>query len=331
MAADPEIQTVIKTQFPIVFGNQPAVPHDVFMKGYNLLVDYGMKAAEPQLNQETSKYQWTLLSTSLILLVIVLFNVGNIKIDEVTITVNRTTLLWYLSFVIAVLLIFLARAALDLKRASLARRKDSNVASELQALVNVGWSKRMLEVYFWQELFHQIGEKYVIYEKARSHNGEPIFKNIDIRAVKIDLDKMRNIEDFRELVEGHEGFLKSILERLDKDVSCFVDGVEEYDHLHSPSQLDQGDIKLRRPLAISELFDAHLRPWFDARNNMASEHLESQLEGKKQLQEQLMLEAQLDVLRETVQIRRLYVFIELGLPTAFACSVLIYVWYSMPK
>ncbi|HEX3526548.1 MAG TPA: hypothetical protein VH988_05735 [Thermoanaerobaculia bacterium] len=61
MTAASEIQALIKDQFPTIFGNQPTIPLEAFLKGYNALVDYSMKAAEPQLKQETSKYQWTLL------------------------------------------------------------------------------------------------------------------------------------------------------------------------------------------------------------------------------------------------------------------------------
>ncbi|HEX3526547.1 MAG TPA: hypothetical protein VH988_05730 [Thermoanaerobaculia bacterium] len=187
----------------------------------------------------------------------------------------------------------------------------------------------MLEEYFWQELSRYIGERYAIYEDAKSRNNESAsqLQGIDVPVLKIDLDKMRKLDDFKGLVERHEAFLKTCFELFDKDASCFVDKVEEYDHLHSSGQSDQIDRNLR----VSELFDSLLCPWFDARHDLAFERLNNELGGKNQLPEQLMLQAQLDVLHETNQIRRLYVLLELGLPTVFACSVLIYVWYAMPK
>lgn len=165
------IESQIRSQFPILFELKDAVPRDEFMPKYNALVAYATKAAEPKLTTETSKSQWVLISSALFLLTLVLFQVGSLKFGETAVKVDAAVLVGYSAFVAALLITFLARAMLDLYRAKLAGLKDQDVAADLCSAVDRGVHERVIESFYWFELFNEAGKSVERYFNIRFELG----------------------------------------------------------------------------------------------------------------------------------------------------------------
>lgn len=317
----------IRAQFPLIFGDKEMVPASQFYEAYNAVAEHSIRSSEPALKSETHKHQWTLAATSIGLIALILFKVGDIKIGNTTVTVNRNVLIWYGVFLLAMLLSFLLRAMLDLRRAALARNKDSEKLSVLTDLVQMAWARRNIQQYFWMELFYQIGLRYAAYYKARSNtDDEPSLGQIDMR-VKLDIESLRKLEDFREEICAHEEFVNKLVANLDSDLQRFEDKVLEHDHpIISPQS--RGHKDWERFSAVTALYDRHLKAWFEARNSLSSATLDAATD-KRAMLETKMLDAQLALLQQARTIRRLYAFSEIAVPTILAVGALTYAWTAV--
>lgn len=324
MQSESDLEASIKAQFPLMFGTKEMVSTADFYQAYNAIAEHSIKAADPALKSETHKHQWTLAGASIGLIALILFKVGKIKIAEALVVIDQQVLIWYAVFVAALLLTFMLRAALDLKRASLARKKDSEKLLTLSELVEMAWARKNIQQYYWLELFHQIGERYAAYHDAAAStsNAEP-FEQPDTRVLKLDIASLRKLEEFGSQIELHESFVASLLKDLDRDVERFKDEVMEYDSPPRQNATLAGGSRWARYKKVQELFDQNLKRWFDARNSMADAALDAAID-KRSKRESQMLDAQLQLLRQAQSIRRLYAFLEIALPAALALTSVVY-------
>lgn len=318
----------IRAQFPLVFGDKGLISAAEFYDVYNAVADYSIKNAEPSLKPETLKHQWTLAGTSIGLVALILFKVGKVKVGEATVTVDSNVLIWFGIFLATLLVVFLLRAFLDVKRAGLARKKDSEKLYSLSNLVQMAWLKYDVQHYFWQELFHQIGQRYEPYRRARSSKADDApFEHIDIRSIRLDLDAFRKHKEFAEEIKLHEAFIRTLIQELDSDVERFESGVLEYDNSVRITPSEAGEFNWDRFSAITQLFDSHLKSWFEARRGLSGITLNVALE-KRFMRERKMFDAQLALLKTAQGIRRMYTFTEIVLPTSLAIVALAYVWLT---
>lgn len=127
--------------------------------------------------------------------------------------------------------------------------------------------------------------------------------------------------EFRSQIEGHETFVKLLIGDLDKDVERFKDKVEAFDRAVQTAETEVSDCG--RFSQVSELFDRYLKPWFDLRNSLTDVAFDAVLD-KRAMRESRMLDAQLKVLKQAQNIRRMYAFSEIVLPCILALVSIIY-------
>lgn len=323
MTSATAIEESVREQFPLLLGKKEMVTKTEFQEAFNAVAEQGMKWAEPALQSETHKHQWTLVGASVALFVIVLFNVGKIKVGEATIDVDRQVLLWYSAFLMALLLTYLIRAGLDLKRAALAREKDAEKLSVLSDMIEVAWLRRNIEHYFWLELFHQIGARYGVYHRARSPRDSEPFEHIDMRILKLDLAALQKDDVLAPEIAAHEDFVSRLIQAMDVDVERFSDKLLEYEDTISTSAHSKLHSDHDRFTKVGELFERYLQPWFDARTKLTDEQAEKILE-KGATREERMLEAQLSLLTRAKRIQGAYAMTEIALPSLLAAGAVVY-------
>lgn len=314
----------IRAQFPIFLGDEETISDEKFYETYNTSADYLTKASEPSLRAETHKLQSALTVGSVALITLILFNVQDIKINDLAVKVNRNVVLWYSFFLGAVLLSFLLRAGLDLYRANLARRKDSEKLSYLTALVQDGITTYNIESYYFYEISHLVHKSYDDYCLHMDSSSQP--SHIDIRLVKLNFDVIKKIPKLQEKVDEHQAFLGKVSTTFSNAFRRFEERIEKYDaEDHQRSSLDSNDFGRRN--AIRSSFEKDLKPWFDAQAELSA--LTSVTPDKPR--ELIMLEAQRKLLRKYQIIRHLYTFIEIVLPFALALIALCYALSSIPR
>ena len=78
-------------------------------------------------------------------------------------------------------------------------------------LVNIGVIKFNIDEYYWNEIFDIIGKTYKIYSDATSAviGTTPDFKHIDMRILRLDLDKLKRNPDLEGIIFSREAFLKN--------------------------------------------------------------------------------------------------------------------------
>jgi hypothetical protein len=322
------LEQSVRRQFSLLFGGDDLVPSAQFFETYNAVADYSMRTAEPAFKAETHKLQWTLLTSSLGLLALILFKVGSIKIGDVSVTVNHDVLTWYGGFLVALMLSFLLRARLDFSRAELARRKDADKISQLGRLVDAAFLKRRIQHYFWIELFNQIGERYDSYGRISGGQLAAELTHTDIPNYDLDLEKLKDFEEYSTQIESHGAFVKAFIVDLDADLGRFENRLGELDErtrrARRSGDADSLDVHALGHFSASRaLFDKYLKPWFDAKSTLSSELLDVVVD-KRATREFHMQEAQLSLLEKARKIRALYAFTEIALPVGLALAALAY-------
>jgi hypothetical protein len=113
-----EIEQSIRNQLPIIFGEKDSVDRDAFLQKYNALVDYAAAVSAPFLGSETIRYQSMLLYVSLLFLAVRLFRIGQIKIGESPVPVDRNLLVIY-----ALLIVDVSRSGCETAKFSFCRTR----------------------------------------------------------------------------------------------------------------------------------------------------------------------------------------------------------------
>ena len=322
------LEQSIRREFPLLFGGDDLVPSAQFFEAYNAVADYSIRTAEPAFKPETHKLQWTLLTSSLGLLALILFKIGSIRIGDASVSVNRDVLTWYGGFLLALMLSFILRALLDFSRAELARRKDADKLTQLGCLVDAAYLKRRIQHYFWIGLFNQMGERYDAYGKIAQSQPILDLPHTEIPNYELDIEALKEIEEYSAQIESHDAFVKALIASLDADLGRFENRLGEFDERirrarqnDDPYALEM--LELKRFPNSRALFDQYLKPWFDVRGKLASDMLDTVLDVRA-TREWRMLEAQLGLQRKARGIRRLYAFTEIALPLGLAIAALAY-------
>ncbi|URI11985.1 hypothetical protein MW290_32170 (plasmid) [Aquincola tertiaricarbonis] len=328
MTRTEEVESIVRLQFPLLFGEKELVTNTEFELAFNAIAEQGIKWAEPALKPETHKHQWTLVGTSIALYALVLFNVRKVQIGTASISVDRQVIIWYSVFAFALLLTFLLRASLDLKRAALAREKDSEKLEGLNNLVQAAWIRRNIEYHFFLELNSKIQGIYGVYDEARGLAIES--KDYNINALNLDIEGLKKIPDYSKEIAAHEEFLAKMIKKVEKDCERFKNQLLEYESKISTRANATSNPEYDRWTKGRELFDSHLKPWFDAQNRLLNEHI-AVLEGASMTREGIMLDAQKSVLTRARRIQHAYAFTEIALPSVLACGSVIYATSTVLK
>jgi hypothetical protein len=328
----------VREQFPLAFGQREGVSLGEFHEAYNALAEKAIEAAAPSLLAETHKVQWALVAASLGLISLVLFKIGKIKIGDSVVDVDRQVFVWYAVFVIALLIAFAFRARLDLQRASLAQAKNQERNNRIRTLVVGVWNTRTLEQNGLFELFDQIGRRYTQYKRIHSKKSAEDFpEEAASPSLPLNMDAARKDPEIAAQISAQEEFIANLLDELDRDLQSFKAAVEALDAVPDKERDPLDEVidpqALGRALArgrkLDELYDKLLEPWFSARSKLSSEFLGAAMD-KRTERERLMLESQLNLMRKTLHIRRLYVWCEISPPVALALIVVFYVLANLP-
>lgn len=328
MPTSDELVDSIRNQFPLVFGDEDLVSTKDFYAAYNAVADYTVRMSAPALGSETHKQQWSLAGASIFLIAMVLFKVGELKIGEAKVVIDGKVLIGYGVFLGIFLISFILRAGLDLKRASLARNKDSQCLSQLTNDVQAAFVRKNIQLFFWLEIMDEVRVRYQAYDEALSI--QPGIRSAPIgrmRLLDIDISSLKKLDEFADDIASHEEFIKSKIREIEADKNRFLDKVSEYDApVFSVKHPDAGEYG--RFSAVEGFFNAYLKPWFDAIHSL-SDIMDGAVRGGHAKRESSMLDAQFALISKAKNISRLYTFAEVVLPTLLAVSALVYVCWTL--
>lgn len=335
MYSENQIITTVSDQFPVIFRNQDPISREKFEPAFARLIEYIVRISSQSLQSETFKLQWSLVGSALLLLTIKLFGVEKIKFADTSVKIDYSVIVWYSVFVLALLLIFWLRSAVDIKRFSLSIEKDVESVAVPTRLVANGWNVRMLELYFWFELVDAIGHEYVNYRTTMSKYFDiaPPPSSISIQTIKVDLESLSaESAEFRDLIAKHQKFLaeaKGVLlrasDRLQQSLSTLVEKLRP--ELESPDPLD-------RPSAYTidqqceAYYDATLRPWIDARGHLSTIQVQHAISSIGQLPENQKLQRQLSLHERALLVRKSAFAVEIVLPSIFSLAVVVYALFG---
>ena len=326
-----DIEASIRGALSIIFGKSESVDPQDFRSKFAGLVDFATNASEPILKPETLRYQSILIYWTLILLTLHYFRVGKFKIADAILDVDRRLFLVYSIFLVAVAAIFLIKSYIDYQRSTFAREKHSTAVSELQLLMSIGRMKRMLQEHFWLEIFDAIGRTYETYSSAMDEILERTEsrKHMDMRVSKLDLAKASEVPELKAEIETQQSYLSTMKAALEKDVTRLRQRVESMPQAKHETPDEWPSFSSHDKFtAVRKAFDETLGRWFEARNNLTSEHLHLKIQEVGESPELRQLDAMLNVLTRTARIRRVYGALEVASPVLFAAFGIAFVWYS---
>ena len=328
MRTQAEIEQSIRDNLPIIFARSESVDRRAFLEKYNALVDYATTVSQPFLTAETTRYQSILLYVSLIFVSVSLFQIGNVKIGESLVSVNRRFLVIYTIFIAAITLIFLLKVHLDSERARLVRSRNAESYNELDQLLSIGRLKKSIQEYFWLEVFDVIGRAYKAYDDAQSEaqNSSPNFKFVSMQVMNLDREALCRDSELATEIAAQEKHLAALTTELAEDETRFMDKAKTI--LSARSQ-PQDDLDMQLPSdydRIREAYDQCLGNWFDARNALNKEHASLKRKEMTDDPELHKLKAMSTVLEGIANIRGRYAKLEVSAPVVFAFGAILYVW-----
>ena len=286
--------------------------------------------SEPFLTPETIRYQSTLLYVSLIFVSVSLFQLGNIKIGENLVSVNRRLLVIYTIFIALITLIFLIKAYVDTQRALFARNRNDEVVNELRQFMAVGLQKKHIQEYFWLEVFDVIGRAYKTYADAASEavNASPTFEHNPMNVLNLDRDSLCGVPELATEIAAQDKRLTVLTAELKEDETRFLEKAKRILSEARSQRQDDPYTQLRSDSyeRMTKAYDECLCTWFEARNKLTDEHLSQKLKEMANNPEQLQLNAMVTVMKHILKIRRIYAALEIFAPVTFAFGVILYVW-----
>jgi hypothetical protein len=235
---------------------------------YDHYLLYEELVVHQQRRHDFKRYQSSLLYVSLIFISVNLLKLGNIKISENLLTVYRRLLVVYTIFIALLMIIFLIKAYIDTQRAHFVRRRNDQSYVELQQIMTVGRQKRVIQEYFWFELFDVVGRAYKTYSDAASEAVNGIaFEPISMNAVNLDRDLLGRVPELANEITAQDKNLATLSAELAGDESCFREQAANI--LNEARRLSQED-PYTQPQSnsyeqITKAYDGCLRNWFDAR------------------------------------------------------------------
>lgn len=199
---------------------------------------------------------------------------------------------------------------------------------ELQDIISLSHLRTSIQNYFWNEIFDLIGSTYKVYSDAAAKilNSDYELSHISMKGiVNADLEKMRGIPELAEEIEAHESFVTELKASL---TECEVNFSKEASEILSdepPSPYQR--LRDNRYQRITVAFDQHLRPWFDARNQLTDERLRHSLDELSGSLDLRRAQAVLSMLKRIRWIRRMYVMLEIFAPVLFAACAVVFVYF----
>jgi hypothetical protein len=324
------IEQSIRANCPIIFGDSDAVDTKAFKQKYDDLVDSAVTASAPFLGAETVRYQSMLLYFSLLLLAVSLFQIGQVKIGESVVSVDRRLLVIYTLFIGAIILTFLTKVYVDYQRARFLLHKNDQVSLELREMVSVGVLKKRIQYHFWLEIFDAIGRAYQTYDDALSAalGTASEFKPIPMQMVPLDRVSLSKSPELKEEIENLNSYLAVLGAELTRDENRVR---EEADRIVSTmrSQLKDDPVGLythQACEAIRAVNGQTLQIWLDARNHLTDQVLDGVVRNDPP--ELIQLNAMLAVLKRRLKTRRIYTGLEVVTPVAFAIFATLYVYFA---
>lgn len=328
MRTQAEIGKDLRDHFPLVFGTADPIARSTFRRAYKRLVRDTREVAEPYLRRETLHYQSLVLYTTLALLVIKLFKLDKISFIHGDIVVDRSFYVFYTILIALLVSLFLIKAWMDAYRAELLRQEKDSVLLELSNRLAIAAQRIRIQEHYWLEVFDVIGRTYETYSNATARAiGIPdSFRHVSMNVISLDRGRLSN--EFASEVDQYDKYLAAVKVRVGEDEGSFKVEAGQILAKASQSEHPQPGLAHEVPDSYSEIvkiFDAHLRPWFDARNSLATEAASvavSQLAAG--------LNADTTALNRLIgrEHRRRFVYaaIEICAPAAWAIGAVVYVW-----
>jgi hypothetical protein len=324
-----EIEQSIRDNLPIIFGDRDAVDLATYRQKRDDLFSYGTAVSAPFLGTETIRYQSILLYSSLLYLSVNLFQLGQIKIFDTSVSVDSRLFTSYFLFIVAIIGMFLAKASLDFRRAELPKKQYEASPSEMTELLRIGLLRKHIQEYFWLEIYDAIGRSFgTYYNAARAALDQPEdFKHTAIQALSIDRKEASKRLETRAELKAQESNLVVLLARLSEDENQFR-AKAEIILTGAPERLK--DPRLVFPTSPAEevmaVYEQTLRKWLEARNHLNDEHFDIVMnDWSKTL---FQTEELIDILARMTNIRRYYALFEILLPVLFAIFAILYVGHG---
>lgn len=321
----------IRKPLPIIFGEAESIDRQEFKKKLKDLVSFAANVSGQFLSSETVRYQAILLNVTLVFVSVSLLKLNSIKLGESVLAVDEKLTTLYAVFIILIAVIFLVKAHVDFLRFSFTNLKDSDTTAEVNKLIQIGSTKKIIQEYFWLETFDAIGKTYKEYDDRLSArtNSPANFKHIPINILTLNLDELRKQSEFAVEIQAQEYALASLKTELEKDVSCFQTEADAALAARASRQSDpilwEYDDSFEK---IQAAYNSYLGKWFDARNELNSEHFKFTLSTMSDTPEIRLSRVILSVVKRPIYIRRINALLEIYAPVAFALGSIIYALYS---
>jgi RNA binding exosome subunit len=344
-----DLKSIFKKKFNLLFSSCKASDYFELEKLYMDLIDYYSSFNESYLKPDTIRYQTILLSSTLILIMIALFNQSNVKVASLENTIPVTTSFYnyYGLFLILVAYIFNKKAEIDLNR-NYGKRKKLKILQDRftrQQAKIIG--KQELHVEYACRLYNHIGKQYYYCKDIigsdsvfiKENYGNIIsFKNCIAEKSKHVSFYTEDWDEFESEISELDNSLDELKRLLTSDLNRFLSKLpisnnevnaelscenikndekeNDVDPILDGLGLCLSESKTNEYQEIySRLFNKYLKDWFEARK-IIQEAFESYVSLDDSL-----LKNNLNDLKSTASDLNKYYNLEVGLPL-FLCLII---------
>jgi len=320
------VKDFIRKPLPLLFGGPTAADSTDFIAKFNGLVAYARAISEPVLTSDSIRYQSLLLKLALVLASISLLRLNSVKIFDSIVTVDPLLLVIYAGFVVIVGTVFIVKASIDYQRVTFTRELNAEASVDVRRLVEVWLLRKQVQLYFWLEIFDLIGLKYKLYADAlgAARNRASDFTPIPVQAMTLNLAELRAVPELADDISELQQFLSTLNFELNGDADRFERDVKRLNANIRDEQDDQSSEwpEMRLYSGVEEVFGRTLKIWFDARNELGDEVLETAIENRVEINR---LEAVKTILDRVRNIQKLYIGLEVIAPVCMALFSVAYV------
>lgn len=323
-----EIVSEMRPLFPLVFGVEDEAEEKRYAEKHHALVDYASRAAAPILSAETVRYQTILLTLSLAFASVAFFRFNNVAVFNTVVGVDRSLLIVYAMFVVAIATLFAAKAFLDFERAKLLRTEGATAHAGVRRVIQLRSERKFIQNHFWSELANAIKDanNEANAAIAAAIGAEPPVAMLTIQYVDLDFDALAKIPEldaevrrYRECLAVTRAQLRDAQVAFDLELRRII----ELERTR-PSYFGDDDPTTPRYSELVRAKDDTVRPWLDAWTTLTNDHFSFGTSDSRSYDRANDL---LTTLERSWKIRRLYFWIEVVLPVLVAGAAIIYSGY----
>jgi hypothetical protein len=340
-----EIKTTIRNHFPSIFGQLKQADVRPFFEKYNIYIDFMAGLSGAFMTAETVRYQSIMLVSSLFLAIIQLFKPTHANVSTFTIDITPAFLAIYTGYLFALVIIFLTKASLDDERALILRKKNAHVVAELRSLNELASWRRNAELHFWTKIVKSIGSAYYSHRAAEAElmGLDTPIREPDLATSEAVIEGGREADDeLKNVIDKLQDFLSDFTSRLSKDERSYknigdqllleysnkIAAIPKSDSIENrlgrmQNQLEHDGIRREYAHKLEQAYERYLEKWVEARADLSREVIPTQF-FEADLQEAMRKDA-----KKAINVRRIYLLAEVGLPIIFVICVIAYVWWPL--